>query len=294
MSATPPILYQSTLRNVVQPAGRPRPKWLLPPKAPDHFNAYGLEIDMELGLLNFPPAQKNTAFTAAPFLFPAFTPHGSVTGVTTANAILTEYSSPQNTGGGVGRFTGTFNIVPASWDSFDTATVNFPGWIDGPAANDSRPAKPRNVTVRTRYDYFVIDLLGIAAGLLDSGGNPIVTVTSEAKIPTNAKQIFTNAYAGTGATIPFSEVNDLVPAGGAAVGSANYIQTFPTLDNYKLWCAVAAPYLARTAAWDATHPPAWNGTGSATTYGQWIYEDSTLANYAGNIIQRATKFALFQ
>ena len=294
MSATPPILYQSTLRTVVQPVGRPRPKWLLPPKAPDHFNAYGLEVDMEILLTAFPPAQKNIVFTAAPFSFPAFTPPGSVTGVTTANALLTDYSAPQNTGGGVGKFTATFNIVPASWDSFDTATVNFPGWIDGPAANDSRPAKPHTVTVRAHYDYFVIDPLGIATGLLDSGGNPIATVTSESKIPSNARQIFTNAFASTGATIPYSEVNDLVPAGGATVGSATYIQTFPTLNNYKLWCAAAAPFLARSTAWDATNPPAWNGASTATNFGQWIYEDSTLANYAGNIIQRVTKFALFQ
>lgn len=286
--STPAILYQSALSTDCKPVGPPRKTFPLPQNSPIQLAAYELEQDFEMRLTGntFPPAQKNSPSTfkvGAVFVFG---------GLADVNAILTNITPPTPTGAGKGRFTCRFTIVPASWDDFQTSNVMFPGWINTVASGLSRAAKTRNVTLRVRNDYFVLDPANLAAGVLDSGGAAITRVASEGAIPTISSNVWLSTLGGVAQ--PNSDDNDLVPAGGVTVGTATYQPTFPSLDIYRQWCAVATAFLGTAATWDATHPPAWDGASTAATFGQFIMSNSKLITHAGNIICRATPYALFQ
>lgn len=289
MSTRNKTTYTGALMTDAQPASVTRQKFPLPKDSPIRKAAYQFDVDFMCQLDGvFPPADFNTLASAA--AFHALTGSGQKD----TNAILTDYTEPQDLGGGVGRWTGTFTRVPASWDSFQTSNVTFPGWINTVASGLSRAAKTRDVTLRTRYDYFVLDASNIlnGAGVLDSGGNAITRVTSLGAIPTISRNVWLSTLGGVAQ--PNSDDNDLVPAGGATVGTSTYQPTFPSLDLYRQWCAVATAFLAGSVAWDATHPPAWDGASSAATSGQFIISNSKLIPHAGQIIARATPYALFQ
>ena len=57
---------------------------------------------------------------------------------------------------------------------------------------------------------------------------------------------------------------------------------------------MAAAHKVGGVARDAAQPKPWDGAGTDPDYGQYIFQDSNLADYAGNIIVRTTTFALFQ
>ena len=290
---TPSIQYQAALRTLAVASGPFRPRVApLPPNYPNKIGkvgeatgVYAFDQEFEILMSSFPPAQKNTQASAAGPVF---------AGLLDTNAILTRLSQPTPTGAGRGKFTGSFARVPAPWDDFVSQTVMFPGWLNYNnisylLAGNMRPQKPHEVTVRVRHDYFVIDQAGIltGAGVLDSAGNAISTVTVKGAIPTLAKQVFYTTYGGT--TIQFSDANDLVPTAGLLANGIYYCPTVPSIGSYQSWCNVVA---ALAVAWDATHPPAWDGATDGGAYGQWRFKDSLLVEYEGNIIDRQSFYVL--
>ncbi len=291
MPQPPSVPYRSALQNTARPNGRVRRKYPLPPDSPVQFAAYAFDQDFEMRLDgNFPPAQKNTPAAAAAF--------GSVAGTALrdSNAILTSLTPPQLSGAGLGKFTGTFNLVPASWDEFSSQTVTFPGIRDFYYVNTSaRDPKPLTVNVRIHYDYFVIDPGNLATGVLDSGGNAIQRVVSKGAITSIFRTPWKWLYGGS--VLGISEVTALVQAGGIA---GQYYETVPNTGTYQAWIAVAAAFIAAQAAggtqgWDATHPPVWNGLiNPANTIGQYCFEDSRLVDYAGNIVARQSFYVMPQ
>ena len=282
LTQTPPVLYESIKRTLAVASGPPRRRFPLPQNSPIQFAAYAFDQELEMLLANFPPAPKNTPSNAAGSVF---------AGLLDGNAILTKLSQPSPTGGGKGKFTGSFAVVPASWDDFQSQLVNYPGWINL-FSSSFRDALPLEVTVRLHYDYFVVDPTAVltGAGVKDSGGTtPIVTVTSKGSIPI----LFANRWLATnaGVIVPNDFAKALVPAGGVS----GYQQTVPSVGQYQSWCAVSAAFIAGAVAWDSSHPPAWNGASTTDVLsGQFQFADSKLVDYEGNIVARVTPFALAQ
>ena len=298
---TPAIQYQAALRTLAVASGPFRPRITpLPPNYPGVIGkvgaatgAYAFDQEFEILMSSFPPAQKNTPANAAGPVF---------AGLLDGNAILTKFSQPTPTGGGRGKFTGSFARVPASWDDFQTETVTFPGWqnyngISFEVSGSIRPQKTSSVNVRVRHDYFVVDPTGIlsGAGVIDSSGAAINTVAAKGAIPALLRQQFFANYqiviGGEYYPVPNSDCKDLAPVGGLNTGSASsgftFIpETMPSVQAYQVWAANAVAFVAGGANWDSTHPPIWDGSTSDGTAGQYRHKDSILAEYEGNIIDR--------
>ena len=287
---TAAILYESKLRTLAAPSGPPRRRFPLPQDCPIQFAAYAFDQEFEMLLDNFPPAQKNTPSNKATAGVPVFA------GLLDSNAILTKLSQPSPTFGGKGKFTGSFAVVPASWDDFQTQSVQFPGFDDYPwvisSKTRSRAPMTRNVTVRLRHDYFVVDPAGLAAGALDSGGGAITVVSSLNAIPTIPKQEFILCYLTGGTYTPFpnSVATSLTPPGGFYNPyNALHVPTIPSIDHYLTAVATA---VAAVTTWSQTVPPVFNGTDADVAFGQYVWEASKLVQYEGNIIDRVTPYVL--
>lgn len=285
LTTTPAVLYQSDLHTVYKATGWYRPRWPLPKNCPIQQAAYAFDQEFErviAGLLTPPP--KNTPSNAATF-----------PGIVDGNAILTSISQPSPTGGGLGKFSISFARVPASWDDFVTQSVTFPGIRDTTYIGGVRDPLAKTVTIRVRHDYFVVDPAAIltGAGVLDSGGTGIITVSNKGAIPSIYRQPW--GFVVSGSVLTTSEVTGLVKSGGIT----GWLETMPNTGTYQDWVAVVAAFNAAlvaggTQAWDATHPPAWNGTANTTTVGQYCFEDSRLVEYEGNIVDRQSFFVLAQ
>ena len=307
MSATPSKLYESRLASLALAAGPPRRRFPLPQNAPIQFDAYAFDQELEMllahptsGAILFPPCPKNTPSNA--------TSGGSAifAGLLDANAILTKLSQPSPTGGGRGKFTGSFMRVPASWDDYKTAAVTFPGWLNTVFSGLARKARTRTVNIRERYDYFVVDPTGILNGgtapsgvvngtALDSSGASVQLVSVMGAIPSKLRNVWLNTLSGTPEAN--SEVNDLVPSGGATIGTETYIPTFPTTNQYQTMISNAAAALA-SHPWNGSYPVVWNGTAAgangAANAGQYQFADSTLRVLEGNVIERCTPYVIPQ
>ena len=294
--STPAIQYESIKRTLAAASGPIRRRFPLPQNSPIQFAAYAFDQEFEMlltdatsGAQNFPPAPKNTPSNASSGSVATFA------GLLDGNAILTKLTQPAPTGGGKGKFTASFARVPASWDDFKTMGVTFPGWINAASTGLARTARTRNVNVRIHRDYFVIDPAGVltGAGVVDSGGTAIVTVTVMGAIPSILRNVWLNTNGS--AAQPNSEVNDLVIAGGVAVGPG-YLQTYPTTGQYQTMISNATTALG-SGAWTVTNPTAWDGLTSGSNIasaGQYRCADSALSIYEGNIICRETYFVIPQ
>ena len=270
---TPSIVYESAKRTLAVASGPPRRKFLLPSSSPIQFAAYSFDQEFEMLLANFPPAQKNVASSSGPFA-----------GLLDANAILTSLSQPTSTGGGKGKFTASFSVIPASWDDYQTQIVNFPGWLNIIGTNFRDP-KPTEVNVRLHYDYFVVGT--VAGGILDSSGTAIVTATAKGAIPILRRTPWLATYNGT--VLANDEAKSLVPAAGVS----GYQPTLPTIEQYQAWCAIADAFYTSGTAWDETHPARWDGASKTdVTSGQFRLANSRLVDYAGNIVARVTTYAI--
>lgn len=280
--ATPSILYQSGNHTVAKASGQPRLKFPLPPESAIQFAALAFDQDFEQRLDYYPPAAKNTPSNNSAF------------GLNNANAILTALSQPQNTGGADGKFSATFNVVPASWDDYKILPYSFPGFPGTIGQNSARNIFTDKVVTRMHYDYFVLDPAnvistvasgtpGTATSLLDSGGNAVNCVYKLGDIPSIAKSIFCVALGGT----PNYSIrtNILAPSGGVVVGETTWYQTQPTNTVYQSWMSNAA-----SNGWGSTVWPGNNNT--AGSYGQLVAEDSSIVPFAGNIVARMTMYVL--
>ncbi len=290
----PTIQYRSTAFTS-KPTGQPRVRYPLPQSSPIQFAAYAFDQDLSIISTGFPAAPRNTPASSATFGITAFTPPSASQSST--NAILTSVSQPQDEGAALLKYTGSFAIVPASWDDFETQVVPFPAWLNYIYGTNYRDAKPTEVHVRLRYDYFVIDPANLATGLKDSGGTAIVRVADKSRIPILRRTPFLATAAGV-ANVN-QEATSIVPAGGIAGTGGFYPPTLPTLEQYRSWCAVATTFYASLAAgsatWDNTHPSIWDGVSTSdTTSGQWRFANSKLVDYAGNIVSRVTAYALVE
>jgi hypothetical protein len=140
----------------------------------------------------------------------------------------------------------------------------------------------------------------LAVGVLDSGGSGITIVSEMGAIPTiNRKYFYQVQFENVSTAANGIRTNNIVQAGGKAVGNLTFFQTLPQLATYLQWILNAAPYLSPTppAAWSQTTPPVWNGTsdnGAAATEGQIVMDDSSLQPYVGNIIARVTQYVLIR
>jgi hypothetical protein len=275
---TPVLSYRtSTLANAL-PYGRPNTVYLLPQESAIQFAAYAFDQEYQMDLLSFPPAPKNTPSNAATL------------GLTDANAILTNLTQPGTTGAGMGKFKARFCRVPASWDDVKTMPWQLPGFLGSIFGSNWRNPTSRNVNVRLHYDYFVVDPSNVAAGVLDSSGAAVTRVSSMTAIPiVNKTNFCITALDGTINYLAF--VDTLVQAGGFNGLQEFYLPTFPTIETYKAWTAVAAPYAAN-GLWTQTTPPIWDGVTNANTYGQLVADDSNLEVYSGQIIARVTRYIL--
>lgn len=281
--STAAILYRSSLNADCKPAG-PATKWYpLPQDSLIQFAAYALTQDFEMRISPglFPPAQKNTPSNfnnGAGFVFG---------GMGDANAILTSFSKPAPSGAGLGKFTATFMIVPASWDDFKTLPFTVPGWlgiIGTPTARDPRSYK---VTTRLHRDYFLVDPGNLAAGAMDSSGAAINVVASTGAIPTIFKNYFFATIAGATQFNLFTD--SLVPVAGVTIGPSVYSKTMPDTVAYQGW-------IANTQKTDGTgewNTAAWNGKDlTQANVGQFVVDDSFLEYPGGNIVCRVTPYVL--
>ena len=317
------VLYRSRNPNILTPVGMGRRKFPLSPDSKLRLATYAFDVELS-GLLDsiannvggastlFPSVVFNTPASSSAFNLPA----GS-TGAD-PNAILVNYSQATDIGSGLGKFTATFQRVPASWD--DGATYNWtpPGWI-GPTigatgANQTvRDLRPKNITVRQHHDYFVIDSTGLVAGILDSGNNAIVApsgadsllngntgarvVASVQAIPLIFEAHFCNTLINSGSPqtpVYTSWTNSLTPLGGTSL----FNETFPTIANYQVWMAnVKAIQAANGNPWTGL---VWDGGAASAPYldqnqsliTQFIIKDSDLKQFSGNIWERITTYAL--
>jgi len=280
-TAPNPLPYRSATQTNSRPAGPPRRRYPLPESCPIQFAAYAFDQEFEMVLSSFPPAAKNTQSNAS---------SGATFGLADANAILTRFSQPSATLAGMGKFTGSFARVPASWDDFQTQSVTFPGIRDTNYNGGVRDPKPVNCTVRLRYDYFVVDPAGVltGAGVLDSGGSAITLVTSKAKIPTLSRHRWQFLFSGS--TLSTSEVTGLVKSGG----TGGWLETVPNTANYQTWISNASAYVSGSSEWTSSAPTVWDGTTNGSTYGQYRITDSRLQDYEGNIVCRISEYVLAQ
>jgi hypothetical protein len=323
------IRYRSTNPNIVQPTSVGRRKFPLRTDAwfaskaavnlsvQEAAYAFDVEFSCLIDALGnnvggaatiFPPVTLNVPANNAIVNMPA--------GATAndPNAILTALSQPGDLGGGLGSFTGTFNIVPASWDDLQTQEWTPPGWIGsllGATTYSARNKVPDQYTVRLHHDYFVVDPNGLATGVLDSGGNAINIVTSKEAIPIIKRTFFCNTLINSinpPATSPqpiytSDTDNSLTPSGGY---NNQYAETFPNIQAYQVWIAnVQAIVAAGGNPWTGLAWDGGNGRYSATGEAVWPYLDqnqaqitqlviktSDLKDYAGSIIDRVTTYAL--
>lgn len=278
-------------------------KFPLPAQSTQYQSAYAYDQDFEMWLPNFPNVPQNTRANSAALQLPYPDP----------NAVLTTLSQSQNKGAGIGMFKASFNIVPASWDDFDTQEWSPPGWIGsflGAADYTARNIVPQTSTIRLHYDYFLVDPAGVVgAGIIkDSAGNTINAptgadsllngntsariVSSIGAIPIIPRTFFCNTTFNNVSVPAYeSHVDSLTPTGGF---NGVYIQTFPTVEQYIVWCNnVSAIYAAQGNPWSSLL--VWNGkdmTQAQASVGQIVLKESFLKPYAGNIIARITTYAL--
>jgi hypothetical protein len=264
---------------------------LLPPQAGKLRQvAEAFDQDFECSLVGFPGADPNTPSSAAPFKLPtAINPAALAAG---SKALLVSWTQPTTTGSLMGKFTARFAIVPASWDDFSQlVNFSFPGWLGALGTSTIRQSKPAEVIARLHRDYFVVDPDGLAAGIKDSNGAVITSVTSMGLIPRNGRQFFWNTLPG-GTSLQPEGV--WAPSLVLAAGYLGYLPTIPTTECYQSWITNAAPYLGPTPSntWSEINPKKWDGATNDTTAGQFIYKDSWLEIYAGNIMARVTGWLL--
>ena len=284
---TPSIPYRATTALNIAATGKPRPRWPLAGKgniAP--FLPYAFDQDFQCAVSSVmpPPALNTPSNLGTTFV-----------GLTDANAILTKISQPASIGAGQVKFTGSFARVPATWDDFQTQAVTFPGLDDFPWVtynfSRGRPPMTRNVTVRLRHEYFVIDPTNLATGVLNSGGAPITTVASKAAIPIIPKQEFVRAVLTAGVYQPQAQivVPNLTPIGGFhQPDNVYHVPTIPSLDHYLTAVATAAGI----TDWTQANPPLFAGTDADVAFGQYVWEASKLNVYEGNIIERVTEYVM--
>lgn len=281
---TPTISYRARTRFDAKASGVPRVKFPLPPESPQHRLAYAFDQDYEQWMASYPPAAQNTPNNAAVF------------GGGNAKAILTSLTQPTDMRAGTGKYTATFHIVPAAWDAFIDQQVTFPGIRDNDYIGGVRDPKSILVRTRQRREYFVVDPANVAAGVLDSAGAAIVRVVSKGAIPSLYRTPFGFTIDGGATMLTTGEVTGLVKAGGIT----GWYETVPNTGRYQSWCAVAKAFNAAlaaggTQAWDATHPPVWDGlVAPAATIGQWRFSDSRIEDYAGNIFCRVSEYVMAQ
>ena len=290
ITQTPSVVYRASSNTAAVVSGQSLRMFPLPADCPIQFAAYGFEQGFEQAAANFPPAPKNTPSNS-----------GAFAGLLDASAILTNLSTPSFQGGLNVKFTGRFNVVPASWDDYKMMAYTYPG-IPGPIGGASRNvgSPTGNFLVRIHYDYFVVDpqniistviagTPGTATSLKDSGGSAVNCVYYKGDIPTIRKALFFPLISGSyNYNLPTLSI---VPAGGATVGALTYFETLPTLAQYEAWVSRAT-----AAGWSSTiwTGAAGSGSGAAgdATVGQYAAEDSSLATHAGNIVSRATLYIL--
>ena len=126
-NSNPEILYRSAAQTDAAPDGIARPVFRLPDQSPIKFKAYGFDqdyVNIVLTGANFPPAPRNTSSNNAAY------------GLSDANAILTAVTEPSNTGAGMGKWTASFQRVPATWYEASKSPISF---RDFPAHSGSRP-----------------------------------------------------------------------------------------------------------------------------------------------------------
>ena len=284
--------YKSHAWSNVAAAGCQRVKHPLPASSPIQFDAYAFDQAFSMAAASYAgaPAPRNT--TAANFC----------SDLTDANAILTSLSDPSDNGGGLVSFDGTFSIVPATFDDFKIVSFTFPGFPGTLGGQYTRDVFTDNVLARFRYEYYVVDSAGIlgtaptsGGGVLtsssvnDSGGTQVKRVYSLADIPLVAKQNFVTVYLG--AAQPATRVTSLIKNGGDNVGGTPYLETLPNREYYQKWIANAAANGWTSAAWDGATGIGYT-SGTASTVGQFVFEESHLEPYAGNIIARVTSYLL--
>jgi hypothetical protein len=284
---TPSLPYRATKALNIAATGKPRPRWPLAGKgnvAP--FLPYAFDQDFQCDVSSvMPPPGLNTPSSLGT----------TFVGLSDANAILTKISPPSGAGAGQVKFTGSFARVPATWDDFQTQTVQFPGLDDFPwvmySVTRARLPMTRNVEVRLRHEYFVIDPDARATGVLDSGGAPVTIVASKGAIPIIPKQEFVGAVWTAGVYQPLVNIIApyLRPIGGFYQPyNSFHIPTIPSLDHYLTAVATAAGI----TNWTQTTPPIFNGTDADVTFGQYVWEASKLSIYEGNIIERVTPYVM--
>jgi hypothetical protein len=231
-------------------------------------------------LTSFPPASRNV---------PSNDSSGATFGLSDSSAILTNLSQPQATLAGWGKFTGSFHVVPASWDDFSRSLgFTFPGFLSyvfGGA--NARDIFTDVVQIRVRRDYYVLDpenkISAVTAGspgnatsLLDSNGNAVKCVYQLSDIPRVKKSIFYAVAAG----FTF-RTNSLTPVGGISL----YLETMPTIPAFQGFIANAV-----SNGWSST---VWDGSSNTIgTVGQLVMEASTLEPYAGQIVARVSMYVL--
>ncbi len=289
-SQTASVLYRASSNTAAVAAGQSLRVFPLPGDCPIQFAAYGFEQAFEQAAGSFPPAPKNTPSNS-----------GAFAGLLDASAILTNLSAPSFAGGFNVKFSARFNVVPASWDDFKMMAFTYPGF-PGAIGGSSRDVgfPPGNFLVRIRYDYFVVDPAniistviagtpGTATSLLDSGGSAVNCVYQKADIPTVRKSLFFPKVSGSyDLSLP---TLSLVVAGGVTLGSLTYFETLPTVTEYKAWITRATAAGWASLIWNGTHGSGSGQSGDANV-GQYVAEDSSLADYAGNIVARATLYVL--
>jgi hypothetical protein len=286
-TAPNPLPYFSHAQTNAAPSNQPRRVYPLSTSAPESVRkaAYAFDQEFEMMLASFPPASRNTVANAA---------GGATFGLSDANAILTDLGQPSATEGGLGKFTGRFNIVPASWDDYSTQIpytfADFPGYL---GTANVRGGFTDTVTVRQHHDYFVLDPSGTlnggtvitpgtglhAGSVNDSGGTAVNLVGALSDIPRVAKTFFYVPYSGV-----WCRTNSLIRAGGQQIGASLYLETMPTRESYVTMIANVV-----TSGWGTT---AWGGSNTVTGQGQLVIEDSKVVPYAGLIFDRITMYVL--
>lgn len=279
-TAPNPLPYRSDLGTSANLSFRPNRKYPLPTECPRRLEGYAFDQSFDIFYSSFPPAALNTQSSAAAF------------GLSDANAILTDYGQPASIGGGMVSSLATFYRVPAAWDNFSNSILlaypSFPGQLGG---QYTRFTQAVNTPVRIRYDYFVVDPDGVltGAGVLDSGGSAITLVTSASAIPRIAESVFKTVYSG--AAVAGTRTNDLIKNGGDNIGGTTYLETLPNREFYLKWIANAAASGWSSTAWDGASGVGYT-TGTASSIGQFVVQDSVIQPYAGNILCRMTTYVL--
>ena len=293
ITTTPSILYRSGPMADLKPAGMPRHFFPLPTNCSIQQDAYSFTqtfvtmIDAwtaQFGstgsmAMNTPSNATGTGL-GAPLVF----------NLNDGNAILTGWSQPRSLGGGLIEFDATFSRIPASWDDFKSLPYTFPGFPGIIGQTGARNIFTDTVSVRVHHDYFVVDPLALANGVVDSSGVGISQVASMGIIAAIKKSFFCVAFGGTPDFT--NRTNSLVVSGGATIGGQTYYQTLPAKAHYQDWiAAAAADSWAGTAVWDGVTDGDTN-SGSIVPIGQLAVEDSHLSVYAGRIIDRVTMYVL--